>query len=122
MLFAPRESGDLLDHGERLYLRLRCAACHGETGAGDGPAAQEYRRQGERAVRIRDFTRGRFIRGREMEDIYLTLRVGIDGTPMGSYDALSDDEIWALAGYVRALIRDRPVEDFPPAATRPPGE
>jgi mono/diheme cytochrome c family protein len=118
---APRQTGALLDQGERLYVQLRCIACHGDSGAGDGPAAAGYRRQGDRDVRIRDFTRGRFIRGAEMEDLYLTLRVGIDGTPMGSYDALSDDEIWALAAYVRALVRDRPLEAFPPA-TPPPAE
>jgi mono/diheme cytochrome c family protein len=117
----PRVTGDILDHGERLYTRLRCIACHGDSGAGDGPSGAEYRRRGDREVRIRDFTRGRFIRGPEMEDLYLTLRVGIDGTPMGSYDALSDDEIWAVAAYVRALVRDRPIEDLPPASAPPPG-
>lgn len=117
---APRETSDILDHGELLYVRLRCGACHGDAGAGDGPAREAYRRQGDREVRIRDFTRGRFIRGREMEDIYLTLRAGIDGTPMGAYDGLPDDQLWALAAYVRALVRDRRIEDFPPAAQ--PGE
>jgi cytochrome c oxidase cbb3-type subunit 2 len=112
---APRETDDIRDQGERLYVQLRCGACHGESGAADGPAREAYLRQGNRQVRIRDFTRGRFIRGSEMEDIYLTLRVGIEGTPMAAYSALSDDELWALAAYVRLLVRERPLHEFPPA-------
>lgn len=114
---APRETEDLRDHGERLYIKYRCGACHGDAGAGDGPAREAYRARGNRDVRIRDFTRGRFIRGAEMEDLYLTLRAGIEGTPMSAYDALGDDELWALAAYVRLLVRERPLHQFPPAGT-----
>jgi mono/diheme cytochrome c family protein len=112
---APRETEDIRDQGEALYVRLRCGTCHGDAGAGDGPARDAFRRQSDREVRIRDFTRGRFIRGGEMEDIYLTLRVGIEGTPMAAYDALADDELWALAAYVRLMIRERPLHELPPA-------
>jgi mono/diheme cytochrome c family protein len=115
----PRESDDLLDRGERLYLRLRCVSCHGEGGQGDGLAAESLR-VGDRHVRIRDFTRGRFIRGTEMEDIYLTLRVGIEGTPMGAYDGIPDEDLWALASYVRLLVRERPIEQLPPAGPNAP--
>jgi mono/diheme cytochrome c family protein len=114
---APRETEDIRDQGEALYVRLRCGACHGEAGAGDGPAREAYLKQRNREVRIRDFTRGRFIRGGEMEDLYVTLKVGIEGTPMAAYSALSDDELWALAAYVRLLVRERPLHEFPPART-----
>jgi cytochrome c oxidase cbb3-type subunit 2 len=110
----PKEDGTLRTKGAQLYARLRCAACHGEQGAADGPGAAAYLGT---PVRIRDFTRGRFIRGAEMEDIFLTLRAGIDGTPMASYDALRDDEIWALAAHVRSLVRERPLHELPPART-----
>jgi hypothetical protein len=30
---------------------------------------------------------------------------------------LSDNELWALAAYVRLLIHERPLPDFPPART-----
>ena len=50
--------------------------------------------------------RGEFFRGTSARDIYLTLRTGMDGTPMGSYaDGLTPRETWALAAYVRSLIR-----------------
>ena len=34
---------------------------------------------------------------------------------MAPYADLSDAETWALAAYVRLLVRDRPLGDFPPA-------
>ena len=52
-----------------------------------------------------------------MEDLYLTLRTGLEGTPMAAYDTLRDDEIWALAAYVRSLVRERPLHELPPART-----
>ena len=58
---------------------------------------------------------GRFIRGTDMQDIYLTLRLGLEGTPMASYGALADGDIWALAAYVRSLIDGRSIDEFPPA-------
>jgi mono/diheme cytochrome c family protein len=111
----PRELKDLRDHGEILYIRYGCGRCHGDTGEGNGPAQQAFRRDPTRQVQIRNFTRGRFIRGAEMEDLYLTLKVGIEGTPMAAYASLKDDEIWALAAYLRLLVRERPLNDFPPA-------
>jgi cytochrome c oxidase cbb3-type subunit 2 len=112
----PAEDGELREKGRRLYATLQCAACHGEKGMANGPRAELYRGpDGKIDARIRDFSRGRFIRGTEMQDIYLTLRVGLEGTPMASYDALSDSDIWALSAYVRSLIHERPIFDLPPA-------
>jgi cytochrome c oxidase cbb3-type subunit 2 len=113
----PKEDRQLRERGAVLYGKLLCARCHGEEGAGNGVAARIYDRTADRPMRARDFTRGRFIRGAEMEDLYLTLRTGIEGTPMAAYDALGDDEIWAIAAYVRALVRERPLYDVPPART-----
>lgn len=114
----PRETMALDDRGAVLYDRMGCGQCHGDTGEGDGMAREILRRQpGGRNVRIRNFTRGRFIRGIEMEDIFLTLRVGVEGTPMAAYTFLTDAEAWALAAHVRVLLRERPLLDLPPART-----
>jgi cytochrome c oxidase cbb3-type subunit 2 len=113
----PKEDRPLRERGATLYRKLLCARCHGDEGAGNGVAARAYERTADRQVRVRDFTRGRFIRGAEMEDLYLTLRAGIEGTPMGAYDTLRDDEVWALAAYVRSLVRERPLHELPPART-----
>ncbi len=118
---APRETIELEDRGARLYRRLGCASCHGEAGEVNDAARQVFRRDPTRKqVRIRDFTRGRFIRGIEMEDIFVTLRVGVAGTPMGPYDALDNDDLWALAAHVRVLLRDRPYQELPPARSAAP--
>jgi mono/diheme cytochrome c family protein len=115
----PKETRALRDQGAEIYLRLRCATCHGDHGGGDGPAVSMYQRTtGGRTIRIRDFTRGRFIRGTDMSDIFLTLRAGVEGTPMGSYDGLADDDLWAVAAYVRSLIRERRVWELPPAGNQ----
>jgi mono/diheme cytochrome c family protein len=113
----PKQDRELHERGAALYSKMLCVRCHGEQGAGNGTAARAYEQTYSRDVPARDFTRGRFIRGAEMEDIYLTLRVGIEGTPMAAYDTLRDDEIWALAAYVRSLVHQRPLLDFPPART-----
>jgi mono/diheme cytochrome c family protein len=108
---APSESAALRASGQRLYVLHRCGACHGETGAGDGPAVVTYQEgAAERFVRMRNLAAGRFIRGTALEDIYLTLLTGFDGTPMGSYEALPPEDLWALASYVRNLIRAWPVQ------------
>lgn len=112
----PAENDQLRAKGRRLYASLQCAACHGEKGKADGPRAELYRGpHGPIDVHVRDFSRGRFIRGAEMEDIYLTLRLGLEGTPMAAYGALSDGDLWALAAWVRSLIAERPILDFGPA-------
>jgi mono/diheme cytochrome c family protein len=115
---APKDTKEIRERGQELYQRLRCVSCHGEKGTGEGPAATTYARgSSERQVRIRNFARGRFIRGAELEDIYLTLRTGLDGTPMGAYDGVPDADLWALAAYVRDLVRERPLHELPPAGT-----
>jgi len=112
----PAETEALLAKGQRLYATLQCSACHGEKGMADGPRAGLYRGpKGPIDIRVRDFSRGRFIRGTDMQDLYLTLRLGLEGTPMAAYGALSDGDVWALAAYVRSLIDGRPIDEFPPA-------
>lgn len=104
----PAETDTLRAKGKVLYERLRCGACHGAAGGGDGPAVQLYKGPaGARAVYIRDFKKGQFLRGSEMQDIYLTLRTGLDGTPMAPYGDLAASDLWALAGHVRNLVQRR---------------
>ncbi len=102
----PDETEGLRAKGQRLYGLYRCGACHGERGDANGPAAVLYRNvSAGRFVRIRDLSRGEFVRGGAFADIFLSLRTGFDGTPMGSYNDLPADDLWALAAYVRTLVR-----------------
>jgi mono/diheme cytochrome c family protein len=103
---APADEESLVPEGRRLFGQMRCTACHGQAGDGHGVGAALLQDDPGRKVRIRDLTRGVFLRGTSLRDVYLTLRTGMDGTPMGSYgDALSSAQTWAVAAYVRTLIR-----------------
>jgi mono/diheme cytochrome c family protein len=102
---APEVTPELVAKGEALYLS-DCSSCHGAKGHGDGPAVMKA---AEQEMRPRDFTGGVFERGSSLEDIYLTVNTGLNGTPMSSFDkALSPDQTWAVAAYVRSLISRRP--------------
>jgi mono/diheme cytochrome c family protein len=101
----PPADDALVHEGERLWQRLRCATCHG-AGDGQGPSVALLQKDPGRRVRVRDLGRGEFLRGTSARDIYVTLRTGMDGTPMGSYaEGLTPRETWALAAYVRSLVR-----------------
>lgn len=100
----PADDG-LAAEGERLWKAARCWACHG-SGDGRGPSVALLEKDSGRQVRVRDLGRGELLRGTSARDLYLTLRTGMDGTPMGSYAAaLSQRETWALVAYVRSLIK-----------------
>lgn len=114
----PRNLGRLKARGADLYWQMQCRNCHGPAGRGDGPAVLEYASERGR-VRIRDLGRADFIRGDDARDIYLTLRTGMDGTPMGAYD-LEPADLWALAVYVREQLR-KPAPPEPPLRAEPPG-
>jgi mono/diheme cytochrome c family protein len=114
---APRGRAKLRKRGEALYVLMQCRNCHGPMGRGDGPGALVYATEPGR-VRIRDLARSYFVRGDTAKDIYLTLGTGLDGTPMGAYELPSDD-LWALAFYVRDVLRRRPAPEPSPQAEDP---
>jgi len=52
-----------------------------------------------------DFTRDHVRSGETLEDFYRTIAAGIGGTAMPTWKgALPDDDIWAMAYYVRSLV------------------
>ncbi|HSH01165.1 MAG TPA: CopD family protein [Anaerolineae bacterium] len=82
--------------GEALYAR-NCVACHGETGAGDGPAAASLNPPPA------DFAAGH-TETHPDGDLYYWIREGIEGTPMPAFgEQLTDEEIWHLVNYIRRL-------------------
>jgi len=112
----PPENRELAQQGMKLY-REDCATCHGPKGRGDGPTVTDTPKLRNQVL---DFTSGFFKRGSNLEDIYLTLRTGLDGTPMPSFaQALTPDQTWAIAAYIRTLIvRPRqPAEAMQPMTT-----
>jgi mono/diheme cytochrome c family protein len=122
--FSPR----LVAIGEKTYTDLGCHRCHGETGAGDGPSADNLKDAWGYPIYVRDFTRGNYIGGYEPEDLYLRFVSGMSGTPMPSYQSSLgflaetqeelNDILWGLIYYVKELeseearsLRASPPED-----------
>lgn len=92
---APAQAPDLV-RGAALY-QSQCAACHGATGAGDGPAAANL------DPAPVDFTDEARARERSIFALYQVITQGLDGTAMVSFAGLPDDDRWALAFYVGSL-------------------
>jgi cytochrome c oxidase cbb3-type subunit 2 len=113
---APAVTPALAVTGRELYASIKCNSCHGEEGRGDGPSAASLIDTSGRPIRLRDLGEGRFKRGTSVEDVYLTLRTGLDGSPMPSFEpALSHDQTWALAAHIHELSqRDRQAETARP--------
>lgn len=111
----PKETTELAQKGRTLFVELGCADCHGDAGKGDGKRSADLEDDAGEPISPRDLTMGRFRRGAEMTDLYLTLKTGFDGTPMAAFEAYSDEQLWALAAFVRSLVND-PVhrQDNPP--------
>lgn len=100
----PPATAELLGRGQALYRTAKCFECHGDGGKGDGPSAGQLRDDFNRPIRATDFTRGQFKGGSSVPDIFRTMTLGLDGTPMPSFgDAMTDDERWAISHYVLSL-------------------
>ncbi len=84
--------------GASVYA-THCAGCHGGDGAGNGFAATEL------AVAPTDFR----IQRAHFGETVRVIRSGVDGTPMAPWtDRLTDEEITAVAHYVRSLYQGNP--------------
>lgn len=95
---------DELNRGAALW-KAECAACHGAEGVGDGPEA---------ASAVSDLTNQERMAGLSEADIFSAISSGLEGMPSFS-DRLTEDERWALAGYVRSLSFTRLEQvDVPP--------
>ncbi len=100
---------DAVNRGLILYGKAKCRDCHGRTGDGDGPKADELKDDRGLPIRPRSFLRESFKRGPSIEDVYLSITTGLDGTPMASYDdAMTNEERLATAAYVHSIAGRRP--------------
>jgi cytochrome c oxidase cbb3-type subunit I/II len=97
----PTASPDLLARGKDLYRQAKCWECHGDEGRGDGPSADQLQDAFDLPIRPADFTKGQFKGGSTPTDIFRTMTLGLDGTPMPSYaDSMGDEERWAISYHV----------------------
>ncbi|HEX6306620.1 MAG TPA: c-type cytochrome [Longimicrobiales bacterium] len=107
---ATGRSEEAIAEGRELFDRLECWKCHGQTGRGDGPSAPTQEDDNGWPIRPADLTQNwRFNGGGTVEDIYMRLRSGLDGTPMPSSsdllaaNVITEDQLWNIAHYVRSL-------------------
>lgn len=96
---------EVLKRGAAVYQQ-RCEQCHGVNGDGNGPAAKYLK------PKPRDYRKGIFkftalaygSRPRRV-DLMHTLRRGVTGTAMPSFDMLSQEDLEAVVEYVLVLTR-----------------
>ncbi|MDF1813408.1 MAG: c-type cytochrome [Verrucomicrobiales bacterium] len=92
-----------LVQAKELFTK-NCASCHGETGKGDGPAGLQLMDIWGFPVKPADFSKKHYKSGDRYEDVYRTIALGLDGTPMvGFHGLMSEEEIWSLVVYVFSL-------------------
>ncbi|PMZ85719.1 MULTISPECIES: cytochrome c/FTR1 family iron permease [unclassified Pseudomonas] len=83
--------------GAPLYAQ-HCSVCHGDTGAGDGPAGVGM---APPPSNLRDTTR---LDRLSLYAIYSTLGLGVEGTDMPAFaDQLDDRQRWDLATYIASF-------------------
>jgi high-affinity iron transporter len=92
---APKHPPDLR-MAAALY-QAQCSACHGPQGQGDGPAGASL------DPAPSNFHDRQRMDQRSVYSLYSTITLGVQGTAMSSFRALSEDERWALAFYVSDL-------------------
>lgn len=98
-----------VERGRALFLDetgANCASCHGEGGAGDGPAATDTLDDWGYPIRPRDLRTGTFRAGSSPADLYRSISTGINGTPMPAYGgAIEPEALWDLVHFVQSLSR-----------------
>lgn len=96
---------ELIIKGKESYITI-CASCHGDNGAGDGPAGTGL------VPVVRDFTnKDGWKNGTKLSQIYTTLEEGIAGSGMISYNYLTPADRIAIAHYIRETFIPSPPSD-----------
>ena len=97
----PEPTPTTLAVGEGLY-KAYCAACHGEMGRGDGPAAASL------PTRPANLANSELKAGIDPEQVYLRVAAGIPPLMPSFRTALSPDSIWAVVSHMEVrLLRRR---------------
>lgn len=109
-LSAPQE---LVRQGEELYQE-NCTSCHGDGAKGDGPDAASL------PDAPKDLTDQELMAGKSSVNLYEAISQGVPPSMPAYGDKLSEDEIWALAAFLRDLTLSRSEGELAAAETSPP--
>ncbi len=93
---------DEIERGAQVY-RDNCAACHGESGQGDGTQAASL------STPPADFTNQEFMAQQSAQALFNAVTEGSGEMPAFA-DRLSEAERWAVVAYLRSLTFARPAE------------
>ena len=98
-------SPESIKKGGEIFSEMQCDSCHGEAGRGNGDLALDLETDWETPIFPRDLTkRWTFRRGSAPQDIYRTVKIGVEGTPMPSFvEDLDEERTWHLVNYVLSL-------------------
>lgn len=88
---------DMLSKGKDLYT-TNCASCHGETGAGNGPAGTSLNPPPRNFVNPQPWKIGP-----KISDMYVTLQEGIPNTGMASFSTMLPEDRFAIIQYVHTF-------------------
>lgn len=90
--------------GADVYKKAKCFECHGVEGLGDGMKSGKLKDDWGEPISPRNLREDIPKRGLGIEDLYLTIATGLNGTPMPSYSSsLTEDEILSLSFYIRSI-------------------
>lgn len=87
-----------------LLFQAACATCHGDKGKGDGAAAALLVDVWGHPAAPADFSKPNRKSGPDAKDLFRSIALGLDGTPMTAYgDLLPVESIWDLVAFVQNL-------------------
>lgn len=93
-----KSSAENITIGKSLYVK-HCKSCHGKTGEGDGPKAEEL------DTYSGDFTTEEYQSQSDGSMFYKT-KEGRDEMPSYKKKISEDEDIWLLVHYLRTLAQD----------------
>jgi DMSO reductase family type II enzyme heme b subunit len=118
--------------GKEMYQTAKCWECHGKAGKGDGEKGWQEKFKddwGNKIYPADQTSPWEYRAGSDLKDVFRTMSVGFDGTPMTSYgDTVPEEKRWALAYYVVSqqqtrnlglALRVKKVKDLPAATDDP---
>ncbi len=106
------------EKGKALFT-MHCAACHGPTADGQGPAVPTLKDIWNLPAKPSDLRQPHLRCGDRPQDIYRALATGLNGTPMVSFEAvLTPEQRWDII----AWIFTQKLPDVPTLGNAPPRE
>lgn len=97
-------SGEAIARGKEVYLTKGCAACHGDTGRGDGQ--QKMVDSEGLPTRPRDLTLGIFKGNHDPKSVYRRIWLGMPGSPMPASQQLTPEQVTDMVHFVLSLSNE----------------